>query len=154
MSCMLFIPVVVAGLDQWIKNRVRMMPAGRSFFCLPGCFELVPSTNTGAAFSILRGNNLLLILISALLLFICLYIKKTIRFTKPAALTCMFLIGGGIGNLIDRILFGGVTDYIRLLFVEFPIFNLADIAITCSVLVLILLLMTNRLEESAGETHE
>ena len=69
-------------------------------------------------------------------------------------LACLFLIGGGLGNLVDRILFGGVTDYIRLLFVRFPIFNFADVMITCSVFVLILLMMTNRLEESAGEKHE
>ena len=76
------------------------------------------------------------------------------RLTKAASLACMTLIGGGVGNLIDRILFGGVTDYIHLLFLDFPIFNLADIAITCSVFVLILLLMTNRLEESVGAPHE
>jgi len=149
-----FIPVLVAGLDQLIKSRVRLLPPGQPFFRLSGLFELVPSFNTGAAFSMLRGNSALLIAISVLLLFFCLYIGKIMRLTRPARLSCLLLIGGGAGNLIDRLFFGGVTDYIRLLFLDFPIFNLADVAITCSVFVLIMLLMTNRLEESAGETHE
>ena len=148
------IPVLIAGIDQWIKSWIRTRPEGVAFFRMSGCFELVPSVNTGAAFSILSGNNLLLILFSVLLLFLCLYIRKTFRLTILARVAFLVLLGGGIGNLIDRVCFGGVTDYIRLLFLEFPIFNLADIAITCSVFVLILLLITNRLEESAGDTHE
>ena len=151
---MFLIPVLIAGMDQWIKSWIRSLPEGIAFFRLSGCFELVPSVNTGAAFSILSGNNLLLISVAVLLLFACLYIRKVFHLTIPAVLAFQFLIGGGIGNLIDRIWFGSVTDYIRLLFLEFPIFNLADIAITCSVFVLILLLITNRLEESAGDTHE
>ena len=154
MKGLFLIPVLVAAVDQWIKHLVRMMPDGRPFYCIPGWFDLVPSVNTGAAFSIFRGNNLLLILFSAMLLLICLYIGRTIPLTKPAEKACMFLIGGGLGNLIDRVLFGGVTDYIRLLFIEFPIFNFADIVITCSVFVLIFLMITNRFEESTGKTHE
>lgn len=154
MGRMILIPFLVAGVDQWIKSRIRLLPIGQPFFCLPGFIELVPSVNTGAAFSILRGNNLLLILISVILLLFCLYMKRTMRLTKPAVIASLFLVGGGLGNLIDRLIFGGVTDYIRLLFMDFPIFNIADIAITCSTLVLILLLMTNQLEEDTGKTHE
>jgi len=154
MRRLFFIPVLVAALDQWIKSRVRLLPSGLPFFRVPGLFELTPSVNTGAAFSILRGNNWLLILLSVLLLCFCVYIGKSMHLTRTAAIACLFLIGGGIGNLIDRILYGGVTDYIRLLFMDFPVFNFADAAITCSVFVLILLLMTNRLEESAEEAHE
>lgn len=154
MKRMLIIPLLIAGLDQWIKSRVRLLPTGSPFFRVSGVFELIPSFNTGAAFSILRGEGWLLILISVLLLFFCIHMIKMMHLRESAVLACLLLIGGGLGNLIDRVLFGGVTDYIRLLFLDFPIFNFADIVITCSVLGLILLLMTNRLEESAGETHE
>ena len=154
MRQMIFIPVLIAWLDQWIKSRVRLLPPGQAFFRVSGVLELVPSVNTGAAFSILRGKSWLLILLSVLLLCFCVYWGRVMRLTKTASLACLTLIGGGAGNLIDRVLFGGVTDYIRLLFLDFPIFNLADIAITCSVFVLILLLMTNRLEESVGAPHE
>lgn len=151
---MILLPFLVAAADQWIKQFIRRLPVGEPFFRVPGIFELVPCINTGAAFSVLRGNNLLLVLISVLLLLLCLYMEKCMRLTKTASAACLILIGGGIGNLIDRIYFGGVTDYIRLLFVRFPFFNLADVAITCSVFVLILLLLCNRLEEGAGNTHE
>jgi len=154
MRRMLLIPVLVAGADQYIKCQIRRLPAGVPFCSISGLFEIVPSVNTGAAFSVLSGNNFLIILLSALLLYLCIYIGRTMHLTKPAMFACVVLLGGGIGNLIDRVLFGGVTDYIRLLFVQFPVFNLADIAITCSVFSLLLLLMTNRLEESVGETHE
>ena len=56
-----------------------------------------------------------------------------------------------MGNLIDRIAYAGVTDYIRLLLFDFPIFNLADMAITGSIAVLLILLLTGRLEETTGE---
>ena len=142
------IPFIVAAVDQWVKHAVRSLPYGRAFFCVPGLFELLPSINTGAAFSLLRGNNVLLILLSvALMLFAIVCIYRNMHLTKLASTACMFLLGGGLGNLIDRIVFGGVTDYIRILFLDFPVFNLADICITCSVFVLIILLLINRLEE-------
>ena len=59
------------------------------------------------------------------------------RFPRLSRLAISGLIGGGLGNLIDRILFGGVTDYIRLSLIRFPIFNFADICITVSVAALI-----------------
>jgi len=152
MKFLYLIPFAVAALDQWIKQMVRTMPQGQAFFRMDPLFELVPSVNTGAAFSLLSGNNAVLALLSVgLLVLLCEYIRKTMRLTKTAFAAFMCLLGGAAGNLIDRIFFGGVTDYIRTLFVDFPIFNLADIAITCSVFVLIILLLTNQLEENTGE---
>ena len=149
------IPLVIAAMDQWIKQGVRNLPAGQAFFRLPGLFELVPSTNTGAAFSLFSGNNMMLAILSvALLTSAAIFVQKAIRLTRFASVACLILLGGGIGNLIDRLLFGGVTDYIRILFFNFPVFNLADICITCSVFVLIVLLLTDRLEEHSGENYE
>lgn len=146
--------LMVAALDQFVKHLVRNMPQGEVFFRINGLLELIPTTNTGAAFSILRGSNLALALASlVLMLFSATYIHKTMRLSPIASHACFILLGGGIGNLIDRLLFGGVTDYIRILFLDFPVFNLADVAITCSVFVLIMLLLTNRLEEHNGDHH-
>ena len=63
------------------------------------------------------------------------------------------LIGGGLGNLVDRILFGGVTDYIRLSLIRFPIFNFADICITVSVAALMLLLLFDHFNDKTEERH-
>ena len=67
-------------------------------------------------------------------------------------MTLSVLVGAGAGNLLDRILFGGVTDYIRLLWIPFPVFNLADICITVSVAVLSYCIITGRLDRHPEET--
>jgi len=76
------------------------------------------TTNTGAAFGILQGQQLLLIVISFLVICFLLYYRKD----YPLALG--FLLGGTIGNLIDRLLLGYVIDFIDVGF--WPIFNIAD----------------------------
>lgn len=154
MKTTLWIPAAVVAVDQLIKYGVRQLPQGEPFFGVPGLFELVRSTNTGAAFSMLSGHTFLLAFLSAVLIIgLCLYIQKSPALTRPAATACLFLIGGGCGNLIDRLIHDGVTDYIRLLIFDFPIFNLADVAITLSAAVLIALLLTNKLEDDTGDSY-
>ena len=95
--------------------------------------------NTGAAFSILSDNVWLLIGISLIaLVLIYYYILKKISVTKFNILIYSLLIGGIIGNLIDRIIHGYVIDYIsvNIFGYHFPVFNLADIGIVISVFLL------------------
>lgn len=95
--------------------------------------------NTGAAFSILSDNVWLLIGVSLIaLVLIYYYILKKIEFTKLNILIYSLLIGGIIGNLIDRIIHGYVIDYIsvNIFGYHFPVFNLADIGIVVSVFLL------------------
>ena len=144
----------ITALDQATKACIRKMPLGVVFFELPGVFALTNSVNTGAAFSLFSKKTLLLAVVSAaLLVFIYQYVCRNMNLTGIAwsALAC--LLGGGVGNLIDRVFFTGVTDFIELRFMSFPIFNLADIAITGSVAVLLLLLLTNTLEKTSEEEH-
>ena len=75
------------------------------------------------------------------MLLLCVYQAREKALSTPTRLAISGLIGGGMGNLVDRILFGGVTDYIRLSLIRFPIFNFADICITVSVAALMLLLL-------------
>lgn len=143
------IALVVAALDQAVKALVRNMPVGKTLFVIPGIVELTHQVNTGAAFSMLSGRPVFLAVISAVLLAVMyVYAQKQMHLTSAAWIAIGCLIGGGIGNLLDRVLLSGVTDYIRLLFLDFPVFNLADIAITCSIAILIILLITDRLEEN------
>ena len=130
----------VAALDQAIKAGIRKMPVHTVFYEIPGVFALTHSVNTGAAFSLFSGRPILLAVVSAV--------------TGAAWMSFACLLGGGIGNLFDRVFFSGVTDYIVLQFVDFPIFNLADMAITGSVGVLLLLLLTNTLEKDSEGGHE
>lgn len=151
---LLCISLPVAVLDQLVKTWVRAQPLGTAMFSIPGVLEIVPSRNTGAAFSLLSGHAAALAVFSAVLIvLLCAYVRRALHLTQAAKMALYVLIGGGAGNLLDRALFGGVTDYIRLLLFDFPIFNLADIAITASVAVLIGLLLTGKLEKYRGESH-
>ena len=95
--------------------------------------------NTGAAFSILSDNVVLLVGISLIaLVLIYFYVLKKIEYTIKNIFIYSLLIGGIIGNLIDRVVHGYVIDYIsvNIFGYHFPVFNLADIFIVISVLLL------------------
>ena len=87
------------------------------------------------------------------MLLLCVYQAREKTLSTPARLAISGLIGGGLGNLVDRILFGGVTDYIRLSLIRFPIFNFADICITVSVAALMLLLLFDHFNDKMEERH-
>ena len=89
----------------------------------------------------------------ALLTGMLIYIHRPLHLSDTAWAAMQCLIGGGIGNLLDRVIFSGVTDYIRLRFMDFPVFNLADVAITGAIMVLIALLFTDTLEEHVEDKH-
>jgi len=84
-------------------------------------FIFKSSINKGAAFSILQGWNLFLIIFAVFVIFLIIYYRN---FSEQIALG--LLLGGTIGNLIDRILLKGVIDFISIWI--FPVFNLADVA--------------------------
>ena len=145
--------LAVAVADQLIKALVRRLPMGVVLWEIPGVFSVVHCVNTGAAFSMMAGYTAALTILSAVLLGVVFFAAKRLRMTAPAWTAIACLIGGGVGNLLDRLLQSGVTDYICLSFIDFPVFNLADMAITGSIAVLLILLFTDRLEEPAEEKH-
>lgn len=151
----LLISIVLAAADQLIKQYIRLQPTGTVLFSIPYAADIVHCSNTGAAFSILSGHTLLLTVFSVVLLAAVTYLLfKRMRLSSAAKAGYAVLLGGGAGNLIDRVLYGCVTDYIRLTFIDFPVFNLADIAITLSAVLLAFLTLTDRLEPHSGEYHE
>jgi len=87
-------------------------------------------SNTGAAFSLFKNQQFFLILISsfAIIFFIYYFSKKSIGLLPQLAWGCM--IGGALGNLFDRISYKCVVDFINLECLRFPVFNVADIAIS------------------------
>jgi len=100
--------------------------------------------NTGAAFSILDGNRIFLILIAFIAInIIYIYYQKEIKINKVKNVTYSLLLGGIIGNLIDRVLYGYVIDYIsfKILNYNFPVFNFADICIVIGCILMIILII-------------
>lgn len=93
--------------------------------------------NTGGAWSIFSNSTLFLTIFSAtasILLIIFLYLSK--NNSKSFHIAIGFIIGGALGNLFDRICFGYVRDFIKLEFINFPIFNLADSFLTVGIVLL------------------
>ena len=122
--------------DQLIKNGLLFfMNFGQSITVIPNFFSITLIGNTGAAFSILSSNTLLLIVISVVVLnLIYFFLIKGKKLNDFEQISYGLLIGGIIGNLIDRALHMQVIDYLDFTFFgyNFPVFNLADIAIVIS----------------------
>lgn len=109
---------------------LKLLPWGADRVLLPGILGLTHAANSGVAFGLLRqwpGLNLALGF--ALLLLAALWLLGQ-RLNRLEALGAGLLLGGALGNLLDRIIHGAVTDYLRFLFMRFPVFNLADACIT------------------------
>lgn len=100
---------------------------GKSFNLIPKVLSVFSHYNTGAAWGIFGGKLWFLIIVSVL--FLALIVMFDIFFKNSHLLYNMgisFIIGGAVGNMIDRIFLGHVRDFIQLDFMNFPIFNLAD----------------------------
>jgi signal peptidase II len=123
--------LVVFGADRWLKNViVESMELGQSMPLL-GPLRLTYVHNTGAAFSLLAGNPLLLAGFSLLVLVgIIVYMFKLGGNEPKITLTLAILAGGAAGNLYDRVMHSYVVDYLDIGF--WPVFNLADVAIVLS----------------------
>lgn len=97
--------------------------------------------NTGAAFSIFRNNTLFLIILSIVIIgLLFYYLSKKIYLSKLENISYGLILGGAIGNLFDRIIYGYVIDFIDIYIFKFdyPVFNIADMAIVIGVIILII----------------
>ena len=102
---------------------------------LPGLIELYHIQNTGGGFSILEGHTWVLTALTAVLMagIAVLLVKKF--FSHPLGMWSLTVIlGGGLGNLIDRVRLGYVVDMFNFQFISYPVFNVADILVVCGVI--------------------
>lgn len=136
------IACIVLMIDQFIKALVKTkMHLNQEIIIIPKFFSLIYLKNTGAAFSILKDNTIILIIISIVMLyFINRFIDKEKKLDNRKKLYIGIIMGGIFGNLVDRIAYRGVIDYLSFTIFKysFPVFNLADIAITVGVFLLII----------------
>lgn len=138
---MLYVALAVAagliGLDQLTKILIdsNMKPNESIPIISIGDTQVLRLTNVrnpGAAFSILEGKQVFLVIFTAIIVLAMLYLMISKKVKRPAYVWSMSLIvAGGIGNLIDRIIRGEVIDFIDVKIINFAIFNVADI---CAVL--------------------
>ena len=130
---MLYAVLVVAlvVLDQVVKFLVRAnIPLGGDVPFLPHILQLTYVQNTGAAFSLLEEHTWILTIVSLVVsvLLVVLLVKKV--FPRPFAMAALSMVlAGAVGNLIDRAFQGYVVDMFHVLFMEFAVFNVADICV-------------------------
>lgn len=134
--------ILFVCLDQFSKLAISFfMNINESITIIPNFFKLTYVENTGAAFSIFTGFRFIFIIISivALNLIYKFYIKDK-ELKKYETVIYSMLIGGIIGNMIDRIIYGHVIDFLSFKFInyEFAIFNIADSLIVVSVIILLI----------------
>ena len=148
--------LAAAGLtlvDQLIKlwATVELLPVGSKPF-IPHVLELYYLLNDGMSFSMLSGKRTLLVIVTGVMLAVLagmLLLRKMPRLERAA---WILVVGGGVGNLIDRIRTGVVVDYLNRLFINFSVFNFADVCICVGVGLLVLsLLLDMRREQKAKQ---
>ena len=150
---LVLIALVVIALDQLTKRAVQQnLALGESLLVFPPWefVRIVHWANTGAAFGMFQGGNAVLIgLTVAITLAILVYYQSLPEDHLFQRICLALMVGGSIGNLIDRLTLGYVVDFVAV--GRFPVFNLADSCVTVSV---ILLLISMILEERKAQSTE
>lgn len=155
-ALLILITGAIVALDQVTKALVTAnIPIGGSVEAIPGFFHLTHIHNTGAAFSMLSGQRTFFLILTAVFLITVVFcvVKQVLQ--KPYLWILAIITGGAIGNLIDRICYGYVIDMIAVEFMNFAIFNVADIFVTCGAIALaIYALFFDRTEKKESKTHD
>ena len=142
------------GIDQLIKLwAVQVLQPVGAMPLIPRVVELRFLLNPGMAFSLLSGKQLFLIIATSVALLAVaygLFFRSRGKRLQQAAL--VLVLGGGIGNLIDRVLNGEVVDYINLLFMQFAVFNFADICVCVGVGLWVLVIFLEELHAENGQS--
>lgn len=127
----------IIALDQITKYLLT----GINYKILP-FFQLLYVKNTGAAFGILQNSSLALFFLGIMIIGLVLFYLDKIPNTKYHNIILGIILGGAIGNLIDRIIFGYVRDFIFIS--KFPVFNIADSAISIGLIIWIIYELKNK----------
>ena len=139
----LLLAAAVVLSDQLIKIAVVqfLKPVG-SVTAIPGLLDLVYVENTGAAFGLFADQRWVFITLTIIFVIVLIAVLFRLKITSKIYFTAMFLIlGGAVGNLIDRIFNGFVVDYLQLSFFP-PVCNLADYCVVIGVVLMAVCVIT------------
>ena len=140
--------VLLVVLDQITKilavRYLNPFKGGKDIVLIDGVFRLKYLENRGAAFGMFQGQKIFFVIITmVVLLAVCFFyhrIPNERRFRILQAVT-IFVTAGAIGNFIDRMFLGYVVDFLYFELINFPIFNVADIYVTCSLILFVFLFL-------------
>lgn len=146
---MYWIALITFGIDQLVKYLTRnFMDYGQTIPIIDGVFHLTSHRNAGAAWGIFAGQKLFLISV-AFIVIIAVFIYSRKVTDKLIRIAFGLFIGGAMGNVVDRLLFGEVTDTFDIRFINYPIFNMADVfLITGAILLFISTFRESKVQEN------
>lgn len=140
------IGLVLIWLDQYTKQLAVLYLKGQNdFVIIANVFRFTYVENFGAAFGAMQNSTVFLMCTTGLLmLYLILVYAKLVRQKGYGCLRviCLVIMAGGIGNMIDRIQYGFVVDFLYFELIDFPVFNVADCYITCGVAALLISMFT------------
>ncbi len=136
---------ILTVFDQWTKYlAVTHLKGQKSIVLIPGVLELEYLENRGAAFGILTNQQwffyIITVVMAAVIIWIYFKMPRTKRFL-PAHIVAVVILSGALGNFIDRVRLKYVVDFIYFSLIDFPIFNVADIYVTVSAVMVFLLVL-------------
>lgn len=135
---------ILLVLDQLSKIIVSTsMHLGQSKTLIPGLLSIVKVHNRGTIWGLAQGGNMIFAFFAiVVVVLIFVFVPKIIR-DKPISITIGIILGGAVGNLIDRFARGFVVDFIHFDFINFPVFNIADSGIVISAIILVYIMIFN-----------
>lgn len=141
---LLAVTILVLVVDQASKAYIRyLIPDGSSYPLIPGILHITHVRNPGAAFGLLPNQHFVFLFVSiGVIIFILYYYWRVKSVSRSLAIAFSLVLGGAIGNLIDRVASGRVTDFIDLR--VWPVFNVADSAIVVGVILISLMMIGSR----------
>lgn len=152
---MIILTILVILVDFFSKYMVsKLMTVNETIDLIDNFFRITYVKNTGAAFSIFSNNTILVIIISVVIIgFLLFYIYKNKGNNKLENVSYSFILGGAIGNLIDRLVYGYVIDFLdfEMLSYDAPIFNLADTFIVIGVILFLINTLRSRYDGNSSE---
>ncbi len=141
----LFLTVASILLDQLAKKwAVDVLRGGEPIPIIRGVLELTYVENRGAAFGMMQGRQGFFLVLTAIIAAAIIYTLIRMPASRrmiPCTACLIAVLSGAIGNLIDRMVQGYVVDFIYFMPIDFPVFNVADIFVTCGMGVLMLLIL-------------
>lgn len=143
--------VLLILFDQWTKSlAVAHLMNQEPFIIIDGVFQLRYLENRGAAFGMMQGQQTFFVIMATIAVLAIVYLYFKVPWQKRFHLlrtVGLFIAAGAIGNLIDRVMLGYVVDFFYFELIDFPIFNVADIYVTCATIILALLIIFYYKEE-------
>ena len=141
--------IILTALDQLVKHLISTnFQVGQTRKIIDGVFQLNYVQNRGAAWGSFSGK--IVFLLAAIYVYIRLADNQEKKYT-PLRISLVFLISGAVGNMIDRVARGYVVDMFDFCLINFPVFNVADIFVTCSFIVIVILVLFKYKDDELSE---